>query len=218
VSTVRREDQVEREGANLTLGDVLYSDKASPPQPETAWASSVRAIAAGDQSALYSLYQRTHRIVFTLIMRIVKDAQSAEELTVDVFHDVWRRASEYDPADGPVLGWILNQARCRAIDRLRLQRRKKRVNPFSSDGVAGEFATGCEDVVEAQERGRLLHDALAALTHSERAAIESAFFGELSYAEVALRAQEPVGTIKTRIRSALHKLRRVLASGDVARE
>ena len=74
------------------------------------------------------IYTQTHRIVFTLIMRIVSNRETAEELTVNVFYDVWRRASGYDPAGGSVIGWILNQARSRAIDRLRFEQRKKRVN------------------------------------------------------------------------------------------
>src|SRR5687767_8540657 len=75
-----------------TLGDVLYA-KSKAPVPEEDWAMLVQAIAAGDQLALHALYERTHRIVFTLIMRITANRESAEELTIVVFHDIWRRAS-----------------------------------------------------------------------------------------------------------------------------
>src|ERR1051325_2457024 len=108
-----------------TLGDVLYA-KSKAPVPEQDWAALVQSIAAGDQLALHALYEMAHRIVFTLAMRITANRETAEELTVDVFHDVWRRASGYDPANGTVLGWIMNQARSRAIDRLRFENRKKR--------------------------------------------------------------------------------------------
>src|SRR5688572_17918886 len=101
-----------------TLGDVLYADKTIPRESEEIWAALVHSIAAGDQAALHALYERTHRVVFTLIMRIAGNHATAEELTLDVFHDVWRRAPAYDPANGTVLGWIMNQARSRAIDRL----------------------------------------------------------------------------------------------------
>src|SRR3982751_6225941 len=104
---------------------VLYAN-AKAPVPEQDWAILVQSIAAGDQLALHALYERAHRIVFTLIMRITANRETAEELTVDVFHDLWRRASYYDPANGTVLGWIMNQARSRAIDRLRFEARKKR--------------------------------------------------------------------------------------------
>src|SRR5258708_31882938 len=108
-----------------TLGDVLYA-KSKAPVSEQDWATLVHSIAAGDQYALHALYERAHRPVFTLIMRITANRETAEELTIDVFHDVWQRASRYDAANGTVLGWIMNQARSRAIDRLRFESRKKR--------------------------------------------------------------------------------------------
>lgn len=113
-----------------TLGDILYADKAKFRVSEEEWLSLVRAVAGGDQRALHSLYERTHRIVFTLIVRITMNRETAEEVTLDVFYDVWRKASTYDPANGSVVGWIMNQARCRAIDRLRFDQRKKRVNTY----------------------------------------------------------------------------------------
>src|SRR5204863_8403211 len=87
-----------------TLGDVLYA-KSKAPVPEQDWATLVQSIAAGDQLALHALYERAHCIVFTLIMRITANRETAAELTIDVFHDVWRRASGYDAANGTVLGW-----------------------------------------------------------------------------------------------------------------
>src|SRR5690348_15259901 len=113
--------------APATLGDVLYANSKAPA-PEEDWAALVQSIAAGDQLALHALYDRAHRIVFTLIMRITANRETAEELTIDVFHDIWRRASHYDAANGTVLGWIMNQARSRAIDRLRFESRKQRTH------------------------------------------------------------------------------------------
>src|SRR6185437_3099258 len=101
-----------REKMPATLGDVLYA-KSKPPVSEQDWAALVRSIAAGDQLALHALYDRAHRIVFTLMLRLTANRETAEELTVDVFHDVWRRASSYDAAQGTVLAWIMNQARSR---------------------------------------------------------------------------------------------------------
>src|SRR5579884_3341202 len=89
-----------------TLGGILYADRDKVRPPESDWAFLVQSIARGDQRALHSLYEQTHRLVFTLAMRIVGDHETAEEVTVDVYHDVWRRAAEYDPAAGPVVGWI----------------------------------------------------------------------------------------------------------------
>jgi RNA polymerase sigma-70 factor, ECF subfamily len=191
-----------------TLGDVLYA-KPKGPVSEQDWATLVQSIAAGDQLALHALYERAHRPVFTLIMRLTANRETTEELTIDVFHDVWRRASHYDAANGTVLGWIMNQARSRAIDRLRFENRKKR----SHDGDVqppAEVAADPGDVIELREQSEALRAALATLTPDERLAIETTFFAGLTHSEAAARLNQPLGTIKTRIRSALHTLRHAL--------
>jgi len=198
------------ESAPATLGDVLYAS-VKVPVPETEWAELVRSIAAGDQLALHALYERTHRIVFTLLMRITANRETAEELTLDVFHDVWRDAASYDPANGTVIGWIMNQARSRAIDRLRFDTRKKRSGEDKVQPPA-EVIAGPHDIVELRQQAESLRLALETLTPDERQAIETTFFAELSHAEAAERLNQPLGTIKTRIRSGLHKLRRALAA------
>jgi RNA polymerase sigma-70 factor (ECF subfamily) len=194
-----------------TLGDVLYAH-ARAPVPEQAWTKLVKSIAAGDQLALHELYEMAHRIVFTLIFRIVANRETAEELTVDVFHDVWRRAAGYDAANGTVLGWIANQARSRAIDRLRFEGRKKRSDGGEEQPPPEAAAADPRDVLELREQGRSLRAALAGLTTDERQAIETTFFGGLTHAEAAARLDQPLGTVKTRIRSGLHKLRHALTA------
>jgi RNA polymerase sigma-70 factor (ECF subfamily) len=196
--------------SRATLGDVLYA-KSKAPVPEQDWATLVQSIAAGDQLALHALYEMAHRIVFTLIMRITANRETAEELTIDVFHDVWRHASRYDAANGAVLGWIMNQARSRAIDRLRFDSRKKRSHGGDVQPLA-EVAADPRDVLELREQGEWLRTALAALTPDERQAIETTFFAGLTHAEAAARLKQPLGTIKTRIRSGLHKLRDALTA------
>jgi RNA polymerase sigma-70 factor, ECF subfamily len=195
---------------SATLGDVLYANPKTPVSEED-WAALVRSMAAGDQLALHALYERAHRIVFTLIMRITANRETAEELTVDVFHDIWRRASRYDATNGTVLGWIMNQARSRAIDRLRFESRKKRSHDGDRQPPA-EVAADPHDVLELREQGESLRAALVALTPGEREAIETTFFAGLTHAEAAARLNQPLGTIKTRIRSGLHKLRQRLAA------
>ena len=130
------------------------------PYPRRTGSGSSRSIAAGDQLALHALYERTHRIVFTLIVRITNNRETAEELTLDVFHDVWRRASSYDPAGGSVVGWIMNQARSRAIDRLRFEQRKKRVNNARGQPTSNDAASEPARGLQPQEQGRLLRNAL----------------------------------------------------------
>jgi DNA-directed RNA polymerase specialized sigma24 family protein len=101
-----------------TLGEVLYSGRSSAPVSEQEWVGLVRAVAAGDQVALHGLYERSHRLVFTSIVPISASREIAEELTLEVFHHVWRRAYRYDPRAGTVLGWLMNQARSRVLARL----------------------------------------------------------------------------------------------------
>jgi RNA polymerase sigma-70 factor (ECF subfamily) len=193
------------------LGDLLYADETKARVSERDWAELVAAIARSDQHALRALYERAHRLVFTFIVRITNDRATAEELTVDVFHDVWRRASTYDPADGSVVGWIMNQARSRAIDRLRFDQRKKRVPGDLGASTSDPMPGDPQELLDVRQQGRVLRQALDVLTPAERLAVESAFFGELTYREVAVQLDQPLGTVKTRVRSALAKLRQALS-------
>ena len=166
---------------------------------------------ARDQRALHALYERAKRPVFTLIMRILPDdRETAEEVTVDVFHDVWRRAAKFDPAGGTVVGWIMNQARSRAIDRWRFDRRKKRASPDGCPLALPKTASDSWDAPGPHEpefgpaptRSEAPH---ARGTPGDRARV---LLGESTYAEAASQLKQPLGTLKTRIRSALQKLRR----------
>jgi RNA polymerase sigma-70 factor (ECF subfamily) len=213
IAVVGAQRQLEVEDRSGLLGDVLYARKAQPPVSEAEWVALVHSIAAGDQAALHALYERAHRPVFTLIVRIMANRETAEELTLDVFHDIWRRAGRYDAAGGTVLGWIMNQARSRALDRLRFDRRQKRVQPDAEDPLPMIEVADPRDLVAFQQQSVALRCALTALTPEERTTIETAFFAELTHAEVAVRLNQPLGTVKTRIRSALHKLRAALGGG-----
>lgn len=193
-----------------TLGDLLYAHGTKARIAEAEWVGLVHAVAAGDQRALRALYGRMHRIVFTSAMRILKTREAAEEITVDVFYDVWKRAPSYDPATGTVVGWIMNQARSRAIDRLRFEHRKKRTNPHPEESRGDADADLPTEAVEFTRQQHRLRSALAELAPAERVAIETAFFSEYTHVETAARLHEPLGTIKTRIRSGLTKLRRSL--------
>jgi DNA-directed RNA polymerase specialized sigma24 family protein len=104
-------------GPPATLGDVLYSDPSIVPPPENGWLRLVQSTAGGDELALHALYERTHRIVFTLISRLTRDPQTADDLTLEVYCDLWREAPRYNAADATVLGWLMRLARSRALDR-----------------------------------------------------------------------------------------------------
>jgi RNA polymerase sigma-70 factor, ECF subfamily len=190
-----------------TLGDLLYADGAALVT-EQDWAQLVQAIAAGDQHALRALYERSYRIVFTLVLRICGNREAAEEVTVDVYYDVWRRAAQYEPQGGTVVGWIMMQARSRALDRVKLEQRKKRVAPREQEDPPA--TDGPASAIAARQRRETIDHALRELTPDERQAIETAYFSELTYSETAARLDQPIGTVKTRIRSALAKLRKAL--------
>ena len=197
-------------GGGKILGDLLYPGRDSAIVSETHWRGLLHAVGRGDALAMHALYTQTSRVVFTLIMRIVQNRDTAEEVTLDVFHQIWRRAASYDPSTTSVLGWMMNQARSRAIDRLRFEQRKKRVNTDAVAAPDPDLAADAGDVLDVREQGRLLRDALTMLTPDERQAIELAYFSELTYSEVAVQLNQPLGTIKTRIRSGLGKLRQAL--------
>jgi len=187
------------------LGNLLSGRTATAS--EAQWSRLIEDIAKGDQSALHLLYDRTNQLVFTLVMRITGEREAAEEVTLDVFHDVWRRASTYDPCNGTVVGWIMNQARSRAFDRVRFDHRKKRSGTPPELGEVVRGADDPQDMVHAMERRVLLLNAIENLTAEERQVVETAFFSELTHHEVAEKLNQPLGTVKTRIRSALAKLR-----------
>lgn len=195
--------------ARQTLGDLLKGTSVE----EADWVRLVRSIARGDEQALRDLFERSHRLVFTLAFRISENREIAEEITLDVFHDVWVRSAKYEPEGGPVLGWIMNLARSRAIDRQRFEHRVKR-QPRAD--IAGERVAEPVDATEAAQRRRSVHDALSVLTVDERRTIETAYFSELTYSETAARLDQPVGTVKTRIRAALAKLRDALRDEEGA--
>jgi RNA polymerase sigma-70 factor, ECF subfamily len=200
------------QAAPATLGDVLYARHSRTLASEREWVDLVGAVAAGNQMALHRLYERTHRLVFTLAKRISGNRESAEELTLDVFLEVWRRAGRYDPANGTVLGWIMNLARSRAIDRLRFEQRKKRVDPCHVEPLFEIASSDSQHILEEKQQAQALREALSVLSPDERRVIEAAFLLELTHAEVAAKFNEPLGTVKTRIRTGLLKLRRVLAA------
>src|SRR6266850_1928898 len=173
VSAERDTNRDECGSQTRTLGDLLYADKAKVRASEKDWVALVQAVAAGDQLALHSLYEQTYRIVFTLIVRIINNRETAEELTLDVFHNVWRRASTYDPAGGSVVGWIMNQARSRAIDRLRFEQRKKRVNNYQDNPLITTTANDPQQAWHVKEQNQVLQNALEVLAPEERQKLEA---------------------------------------------
>ncbi len=175
------------------------------------WAALISCVAQGDQYALTSLYDRSNRLLFGLVLRIVGDASTAEEVLLDVYMQVWRQAGRYEQSRGKPLAWLVTMARSRAIDRLRAGRqeemRKEQLD--TSDRVA-QMATAFEDPMVAPEMRRLVRAALDALPPEQREVIELAYYLGLSHSEIAVKLNQPLGTVKTRTRLGMMKLREQL--------
>ena len=158
------------------------------------------------------LYDRHARPIYSLAMRILGDATEAEDIVQDVFSQAWTQAARYSASRGAVGAWLLTLARSRAIDRLRAKR--ARPGEVSDERVAGQLVDAgppVDSLVLSSEQVARVRAALDELPLLQRAAIELAYFEGLTHAEIADRLEQPLGTVKTRIRLAMLKLRDVLA-------
>ena len=180
------------------------------PGPESS-ASLVAAIAAGDRDAFSRFYDLTAPMAFGLIRRVLRDPEAAAEVLQDVFWQVWQDASRYDPDRGTPEAWLVMRAKTRAIDRLRSIRRRDRtfVAPVDESVAQRSSDQAPNPAVVAEDRG-LIQTALAQLPEAQRRVIELAFFEGLTQSEIAARLGEPLGTVKTRARLGLDRLRGAL--------
>lgn len=179
---------------------------------EQEWGQLIAQTAQGDQAALATLYDRTSPQVFGLIYKILNNREAAEEVTLDVYTQVWRQAHTYDATRGRPGAWLMTLARTRAIDRFRAGASEygrteslDAAELFASDGDTPEQDMG------NQERRQYVHRALATLTVEQRHAVALAYFYGMSQSEIAEQLQLPLGTVKTRIRMGMIKLRQALA-------
>ncbi len=177
--------------------------------------SLLQRIAARDTAALAELYDRHSRLLFGLIMRIVRDREEAEEILQEAFVRVWTRAETFDSRLGGPLPWMVRLARNFAIDRLRARRNRAAIAlaaPAADARVSGELTAASniqspEMVVMDAERRQALTEALANLPAEQRQLIEAAFFEGYTHAELARRFRLPLGTVKTRIRTGMIAMR-----------
>ena len=168
----------------------------------------VKRISQGDEAAVGQLYDMTSSIVYGLALRILGEVANAEEVVLDVYTQVWRQASTYDEARGAPLAWLLTIARTRSVDRLRSGwQRRQRTEPLETSDTIPVSAENPEVAAEIGERRRLVRLALDELNTDQRQAIELAYYSGLSHSEIAARLNEPLGTVKTRIRLGMIKLR-----------
>jgi RNA polymerase sigma-70 factor, ECF subfamily len=170
---------------------------------DTDW-SLLERIVQKDESALTALYDRYAGLVYAQATRILRDSGAAEEIVQDLFFQIWRTAERFDPARGSLPGWLLVAARNRAISRLR--RRDGRGDEALPEDVVSFPCNLESDAAQNQMLGRV-KSVLDGLPDGQREAIELAYFEGMSHSEIATRMNAPLGTVKTRIRSALEILR-----------
>lgn len=192
-------------------GDAPGSDNPAGPSD---LAGLLHLVGTGDQHALAQVYDLVAPRVFGLALRVVRDRALAEEVTQEVFLQVWRQAGEVDPGRGSPLGWLMTLTHRRAVDRVRSeQAQSDRLRRYEDQQTTPAYDSTEEEVVRRVEAQRL-HQALALLGEPHRTTVELAYFGGLTHREVASRLDIPLGTAKTRIRDGLRKLKSQLVGGE----
>jgi RNA polymerase sigma-70 factor (ECF subfamily) len=173
------------------------------------------AMAQGDKTALARLYDSLSRPLYSLAFRVLNDASEAQDIVQDVFLQMWHKASSYETSRGSVFGWAATLTRNRAIDRVRMRKRRAELLAESAPDLQPASPGGEDDSAASlwvQEKAVAVRAALTQLAPEQQKAIELAFFSGLTQQEIAARLKEPLGTIKARIRRGLLKLRETLPS------
>jgi RNA polymerase sigma-70 factor (ECF subfamily) len=187
------------------MGEQPASDRIGP-EISSSDLALIKRVMAGDETALASLYDRYSGIVYSVARRILNDEGAAEEVLQDIFYQLWRTASNFDESRGGLAGWLLVSARNRAIDRLR----RRKVSKGLDEERPVVVKSNLESSAMQSELINRVKGVVLALPEAQRAALELAYFEGLTHTEIAERTGEPLGTIKTRLRSALQTLRQTL--------
>ncbi len=170
-------------------------------------------VGAGDRSAFSEFYDRYSGIIFSTALRVLNDATDAEDVTQDVFVMIWEKAAMYDPARGKPLTWAVTMTRNKSIDRIRSHQRRSRLREEAGNERLPEDTINDRrpsDDVSASESGDRVREAVAKLSPEQRTVIEMAYFKGLTQNEIAERLQEPLGTIKARVRRGMMKLKKLV--------
>jgi RNA polymerase sigma-70 factor (ECF subfamily) len=185
---------------------------------ELRWRICLQEIGSGDSEALTRLYRDTSPMLYGVALRMLGNPADAEEVVLDVYQQVWRSAANYDSSRSRVLWWLSMVTRSRAMDRLRMNRRRLQMETPVEE--LPEFPTG-DQSPEAQvmdDDRKRIQMALAALPAEQRKPLELAYFSDLTHVEIAAKLGTPLGTIKTRIRTAMRTLKETLGGGPEAAE
>ena len=188
---------------------------APDPAPQlAAEIALLRQVAQGDRRSFEELYDRFSGVLFSTAYRVLNNQEAAEDVLQDVFIQIWEKAPLYDPTRGKPMTWAMTLTRNKAIDRLRSTQRRNRLQDDvqrASETFEQFDGRSSFDAVVSGETGELVREAIQKLSKDQREAIELAFFSSLTQNEIAERLNEPLGTIKARIRRGMMKLRDVLS-------
>ena len=179
------------------------------PEQDLSDAKLVRAVARGDEAALAGLYDRYGAILLGLMLRILHSRPEAEDVLQEVFLQVWRRAADFDERRGRAFTWLVTLARSRAIDRLRALDSRSRTATAAQREPSEEVSDASADAFRSEQR-EIVRAALAQLPEEQRRALVLAYEEGLTQTEIAERLKQPLGTVKTRTRAGLMKLRELL--------
>jgi RNA polymerase sigma-70 factor (ECF subfamily) len=172
----------------------------------------IQQVANRDREAFSRLYDSFSSLVFTLAVRMLKARSDAEDLLQEVFVQVWRQAESYSAERGSPEAWIINITRSRAIDKLRSIRRMEKSFVLTDDPARMESSENVEASAADSEAKLVINTALAGLPEAQRKVLELAYFDGLSQTEIAAHLAEPLGTIKTRMRAGIQRLRELLGT------
>ncbi len=172
--------------------------------------AALARIPAGDRAALQTVYRLTSAKLFGVALRILGERSDAEDVLQEVYLTIWRKAADFDPIRASPMTWMIAIARNRAIDRLRASKTTRRMDPIDDANEIADSAPSATDALETSEDNARLHGCLDGLAQDERAALRGAFFDGNTYEELARRLSVPLGTMKSRIRRAMMKLKSCL--------
>jgi len=190
-----------------------YTDKSllRSEQPNDRDVELLKAIAAKDDGALGRLYDGYRLILFGVLMRILNNREEAEDVLQEVFLQVWRRAGDFDENRGRPFTWLVTLARSRGIDRLRSLASRERVAMAGANEASEEVSDAATDAIRSEQRG-VVNDALSQLPEDQKRPLMLAYFDGLTQSEIAMQLGAPLGTVKTRMRSGMMKLRELLSA------
>jgi len=173
----------------------------------------LHAIGQRDVVAFQQFYRKFSGLLYTTIHRVLNDHQDTEDIMQEVLVQVWQKAHLYEPAKGKPLTWVTTLARNRAIDRIRSKQRRSRLNTdfeLESKTVQPEFVEDTSDILISKESDQVVQSAVMELTPEQQQAIQLAYFNGLTQSEIADQLNEPLGTVKARIRRGVQRLEQVV--------